>query len=62
MNAATILKSAYKFNTLKNALSFRSGAIQPGKWSIILGENNLYIVVTNREASVLMNSGFELFN
>jgi len=62
MNTANILKSAYKFNTLKNALSFRSGSIQPGKWSIILGENDLYLVVTNREASILMNAGFELFN
>jgi hypothetical protein len=61
MNTEQIIKRAYKFNTFKNANSFRLGSIQPGKWSIILGDNNLYFVVTNREASVLINSGYELF-
>lgn len=61
MTTNQIIKSALKYNSRATALNFCNTAIHPGKWSIILGDNNLFWVVTNREASILMKSGYEMF-
>jgi hypothetical protein len=60
MTITSILKSAAKYNTLRYAISSIQHSIKPGKWSIILGDDQLFLVVTNREASILIKFGYEL--
>lgn len=52
--------SISKYNTLESAKSARLRTALPSKWSIILGDNNLFWVVTNREADYLTKNGYEL--
>ena len=49
-----------KFNNLSTALNFRTHCISPSKWSIIMGGDNLYWFVTNKEASKLVKQGYEI--
>ncbi|MCA6513905.1 MAG: hypothetical protein IM569_13705 [Chitinophagaceae bacterium] len=61
MTAQEIIKRASKYFSLSLALSSLTHCIQPAKWSIVLGDDNRFWVVTNREASILMKAGYELF-
>lgn len=61
MTPNQIIKTAEKYTNLSLALSSFSHRIQPGKWSIILGDDNRFWIVTNREASILMKAGYELY-
>lgn len=49
-----------KFNNLSTALSYRDHCVSPSMWSIIMGDDELFWFVTNREASRLMKQGYEL--
>lgn len=55
-----ILRTAAKFTSETTARNWRDGAGSPGKWSIVLGDCPYYLVVTNREASILVKAGYEL--
>lgn len=49
-----------KFNNISTAISYRDHCNEPAKWTIILGDDELFWLVTNREASRLMKQGYEL--
>ena len=53
-------KSLATFNTLASATSYRDHCHSPGKYSIVLGDNDLIWLVTNREAFILANAGYTL--
>lgn len=55
-----IIRQAAKFLSYSNAEAYRNGAEQPGKWAIIMGDYPYFLVVTNREAAILIKSGYEL--
>lgn len=50
----------YKFSQLSNARQFVMNSINWAKWSIVLGCDGLFWVVTNREASRLIKNGYEM--
>lgn len=54
------MKSIPKFYHLGNAIAFIAHCIQTGKWSIVMGDDEKFWVVTNREASELQKLGYEL--
>lgn len=60
MKAAKDIKPTAKFNTLGAAERFHQNMPTFSKYSIMLGDNDLFWIVTNREASILMKAGYEL--
>lgn len=52
--------SISKYNTLKSAKGARLRTALPSKWSIVHGDNNLFWLVTNREADYLAKNGYSL--
>jgi len=48
----------FKFNSLKSAQSFADKAIKPQ--AIILGDDNLFWVVSLREGQKLVKQGYEV--
>jgi len=52
--------TAFKFTTLSNAREFRYKMNQYSKFSIVLGDNELFWIVTNKEASKLVKAGYEM--
>lgn len=51
-----------KFTYLKIAKAFINHCTHPGKWSIVLGDDMKYWVVTNRQASKLVKQGYEILD
>ena len=56
----SIISRAIKFNSLEAAIRFVEGCNVPSKFKVVLGDSGQYWVVTNREASILISSGYEL--
>lgn len=52
------MNAILKYTSLQTAKSSIENMINPGKWSIILGDDMKYWVVTNRDASNLMKQGY----
>lgn len=50
----------FKFNTPQRASNFLVKMENPGRYSLILGDDNLVWVVTNREAGRLISQGYEM--
>jgi hypothetical protein len=64
MTTANIFKGIYlnslpKFNTIKNARNYINRGELPGKYQILMGDDNLLWVVNNRQASILKAAGYE---
>jgi hypothetical protein len=57
-----INKTTTKFTTLSNAKNFINRCVKPGKWSIIMGDDMKYWIVTNREAARLVKLGYEMID
>lgn len=55
-----LIRTPSKFYGLKNAREFIAHCIQPGKWSIVIGDDGTYWVVSNREAGALARRGYVL--
>jgi hypothetical protein len=49
-----------KFNNLSTAISYKERCIEPSKWTIVLGDDELFWLVTNKEASTLIKFGYEI--
>lgn len=52
--------SCFKFNTLEVAERFHQNMVDYGKHAIILGDDNRFWIVTNRQALKLLKIGYEL--
>ena len=55
-----IIRQAAKFSSYYNAEAYRNRSERPGKWAVIMGDYPYFLVVTNREAGILLKSGYEL--
>lgn len=49
-----------EYSQLALAESFISRCDCPSKWAIVLGDNEKFWVLSNRDASILMKAGYEL--
>lgn len=62
MNAQQILANRSlrsEFSSLKTATGYINRCHQPSKWATVLGDNRMYWVLSNRDASVLVKAGYE---
>lgn len=50
----------FKFNTIEAAERFHMNMDDYSKYTIMLGDNELYWLVTNRDAVLLMKMGYEM--
>ena len=50
----------FKFNTLSIANDFIDKAIKPASLTIVLGDDELFWVVTRREAGILKKAGYSM--
>ena len=63
MTASQIIASRSirsEFTSLATAISYRERSPEYAKLSIIMGDNGRFWLLTNRLASILINSGYEL--
>lgn len=54
-----IANRASKFSNIGGAVNYRHNMINAHKYSIVMGNDMKYWIVTNREASILEKAGYE---
>lgn len=48
-----------EYSTIALAAGYIERCVSPSKWAIVLGDNNRFWVLSNRDASILVKAGFE---
>lgn len=48
-----------EFSNLGQATDYRYNCHDHAKWSIIMGDNDRFWVLSNRDASILVSAGYE---
>ncbi len=60
MSTHQIISNADRFTTYEQAHGIICRRENPSKWSIVLGDDFRYLIVTNREAAILEKGGFQI--